>query len=305
MSSHAASRWGGIIPPLVTPLLDQDVLDRSGLERLIEHVIGGGVSGLFLLGTTGEGPSLSYRLREEMVRESCRIAGGRVRVAVCISDTSWSESVRFAGVAADAGADAAVVPPPYYFPASARDLRRYLERLAAASPLPLLLYNFPQLTKLAWDVETVRAAAQNEKIAGMKDSSGDVQYFRQAIEATRDRRDFDLLIGPENALVEALSMGASGGVCGGANLIPRVFVGIYEAARKGDWDVAELLQAEVRGLGERLYTVGEPTSSYLRGLKAALSDAGICSEKVALPFGAFTAEEQAEVRKRALAAPRG
>src|SRR4051794_26690728 len=98
----------GIIPPLVTPLLDPDTLDIEGLERLIEHVISGGVTGLFLLGSTGEGPSLSYALRERMIRESCRIAASRLPVLVCISDSSTWESVRLACTAANAGASAVV-----------------------------------------------------------------------------------------------------------------------------------------------------------------------------------------------------
>ena len=78
----------GIIPPLVTPLLDNDKLDIDGLERLIERLIKGGVHGLFILGTTGEAQSISYRLRHEMIKETCRINAGRLPVLVCISDTS-------------------------------------------------------------------------------------------------------------------------------------------------------------------------------------------------------------------------
>ena len=81
----------GIIPPLVTPLLDNDKLDIDGLERLIERLIKGGVHGLFILGTTGEAQSISYRLRHEMIKETCRINAGRLPVLVCISDTSIVE----------------------------------------------------------------------------------------------------------------------------------------------------------------------------------------------------------------------
>ena len=83
----------GIIPPLVTPLLDDDVLDVEGLNRLIEHLIAGGVHALFVLGTTGEAQSLSYKLRVEMIKNTCRITKGRLPVLVCISDTSIVESV--------------------------------------------------------------------------------------------------------------------------------------------------------------------------------------------------------------------
>lgn len=104
----------GIIPPLVTPLLDDDVLDVEGLQKLIEHLIAGGVHALFVLGTTGESQSLSYKLRVEMIKNTCRIAKGRLPVLVCISDTSIVESVNLACIAADHGADAVVSAPPYY-----------------------------------------------------------------------------------------------------------------------------------------------------------------------------------------------
>src|SRR5437867_968915 len=106
----------GIVPPLVTPLRDRDALDLAGLEKLIEHVLGGGVSGLFVLGTTGEGPSLSYRLRRELVERVCKQVNRRVPVLVGITDTAFVESVNVARASADAGADGLVVAPPYYLP---------------------------------------------------------------------------------------------------------------------------------------------------------------------------------------------
>ena len=91
----------GIIPPLVTPLKDNETLDIESLERLIEHLIAGGVHGLFVLGTTGEEQSLSYDVRKQMIKESCRINRGRLPLLACITDTSIEESVRRAKKAAD------------------------------------------------------------------------------------------------------------------------------------------------------------------------------------------------------------
>src|SRR5262249_5915685 len=145
----------GIIPPMVTPLRDRDTLDVAGLERLIEHILAGGVHGLFLLGTTGEGPSLSYSLRKELIDRTCRQVKGRVPVLVSITDTAFQESLKVARWSAEAGADAVVAAPPYYLPASQADLREYLCHLVPELPLPLLLYNIPLLTKVAYELETV------------------------------------------------------------------------------------------------------------------------------------------------------
>ena len=103
-SADLPSPLRGVIPPMVTPLHDRDALDIAGLERLVEHILDGGVQGLFILGTTGEGPSLSYRLRTELIERTCRQVAGRVPVLVGITDTAFVESVRMAHVAAEAGA---------------------------------------------------------------------------------------------------------------------------------------------------------------------------------------------------------
>src|SRR3954468_16378076 len=224
----------GIIPPLVTPLLDRDRLDLAGLERLIEHVLGGGGHGLFLLGATGEGPSLSHRRRCEVVERACAQVGGRVPVLVGITDTSFAESIEMAEHAADAGAGAVVLAPPYYFPAGQPELAEYVESIAAALPLPLHLYNMPSHTKLAFEPDTIARALQIPNIVGLKDSSGQLVYFHKVQSLAAARPDFALLMGPEELLAESVLLGAHGGVCGGANLAPRLYVDLYQAARRGD-----------------------------------------------------------------------
>src|SRR5690349_2273303 len=99
----------GVIPPIVTPLLDRDKLDLDGLQRLIERTLNGGVTGLFLLGTTGEGASISYRLRRELIERTCRQVNKRVSILVNITDTSFVETLNLARHAADSGAQALVV----------------------------------------------------------------------------------------------------------------------------------------------------------------------------------------------------
>src|SRR3954464_2770577 len=98
----------GIIPPLATPLLDEDKLDHAGLERLVEHVLAGGVHGLFLLGSTGEGPSLGYGLRRELVERVAEQTAGRVPLLIGVTDTSFAEAKQMAWWAAECGAHAVV-----------------------------------------------------------------------------------------------------------------------------------------------------------------------------------------------------
>jgi 2-dehydro-3-deoxy-D-pentonate aldolase len=288
--------FSGIIPPLVTPLCDRDQIDHAGLERLVEHVLGGGVNGLFILGTTGEAPSLSYRLRRELIERVCRLTAGRVPVLVGITDTAFVESAGVARSAADAGAAAVVLSTPYYFPAGQTELTSYVRNLAAELPLPLVLYNMPSLTKVRFEIETLERLADIELIVGIKDSGGDLAYFER-LQSLRDRRpDWSLMIGPEHLLAESIRLGGDGGVAGGANIVPRLFVDCYEAARTGD--EARLLEVQaVIGELQRIYEIGKYASRHIKATKCSLSLLGICDDFMAEPFQRFLPPERERVRQ--------
>ena len=162
---------------MVTPLLGRDQLDVAGLERLLERVIGGGVHGVFMLGTTGEAPSLSYRLRREVIDRACQVVRGRVPVIVGITDTSVVEAIQLARHAAAAGAQAVVTAAPYYFPEGQPELIEWAQRLVPDLPLPVYFYNMPQMTKVTFEPETIRQLTELTGIAGLKDSSGDLNYL--------------------------------------------------------------------------------------------------------------------------------
>lgn len=288
-------RFRGVIPPLVTPLLDRDTLDHAGLERLLEHVLQGGVSGIFILGTTGEAPSLSYRLRGELIRKVCQQVNGRVPVLVGITDTAFVESVRLAHVAADAGAEAVVLSTPYYFPAGQTELTGYVQRIARELPLPLVLYNMPSLTKVWFEVDTLKQLANLENIIGIKDSGGDIAYFKRLLPLKELRPDWSIMIGPEHLLPEAVALGGDGGVSGGANVFPRLFVQCYAAAVKHDVDRTRLLSEQIGGL-QKIYDIGKYASRHIKATKCALSLLGICDDFMAEPFDRFKAPERAKVK---------
>lgn len=283
---------------MITPLRGRDELDVPGLERLIEHILAGGVSGLFILGTTGEGPSLSYRVRRELVERVCRQAKGRVPVLVGITDTAFVESVNLARHAMDRGADAVVLAPPYYLPEGQPELQEYLDHLVPELPLPLFLYNMPALTKVSFELETVRRAMDEPRIVGLKDSSGNMVYFHRAVGLLRHRPDWTLLIGPEEMLLDAVIAGGHGGVNGGANLFPRLYVRLFEAAQAGNLARARQLHACVMRVSNSLYRVGRHPSAIIKGLKCALACRGVCDDFMAEPFHRFRAEERAVVERQ-------
>jgi dihydrodipicolinate synthase/N-acetylneuraminate lyase len=287
----------GIVPPMLTPLKDRDTLDLAGLDKLIEHILAGGVRGLFILGTTGEGPSLSYRLRREVIAHTCRQVAHRVPVLTGITDTAFVESVALARHAADCGAEAVVLAAPYYLPEGQPELREYLEHLLPALPLPLLLYNMPPLTKVAFEWDTVRWAMDQPGIAGMKDSSGDMIYFHRVLGLLGRRPDWTLLVGPEELLAASVLLGGHGGVNGGANLFPRLYVALYEAARAGDLPRARDLQARVQQVADRLYHVGKHPSAVIKGIKCAAACLGLCTDFMAEPFHKFREPERRRIQE--------
>ena len=290
----------GIIPPMVTPLADRDTLDRPGLARLVEHILSGGVDGLFLLGTSGEGPSLSYRLRCELIERTCEQVAGRVPVLVGVTDASFVESVNLADYAADVGAAAVVLSAPYYFPLNQAELLRYVRRIAARMPLPMFLYNMPSHTKVAFDPETVRQLLDVPNIVGLKDSSGDMDYFRDVRKLTESRADWSLLIGPEQMLAESVLLGGDGGVSAGANLCPRLYVDLYKAARQGDRPRIDELHAQVMQIRHGIYNVATGAARVIGGLKTALNLLGICNDALAEPLAPLT-DAQRQAIQRTLA----
>ncbi|WP_442506300.1 dihydrodipicolinate synthase family protein [Novipirellula sp. SH528] len=284
----------GIVPPLVTPLTARDTLDHEGLERLLSHVIEGGVSAVFILGTTGEAPSLSYRLRREMIAETTRIVEGRIPVLVGVADTAFVETVNLAEYAADCGADAAVLTTPYYFPAGQTELTSYVQNIAPLIPLPIMLYNMPGLTKVWYEIETLRTLSSIPSIIGVKDSSGDLDYFGQVCQLKLDRPDWTVLLGPEALLQEAHQLGGDGGVNGGANVMPELFVQCYNALRDGD----EATVTERRELileFQKIYDIGKYASRHIKATKSALSLLGICGDLPADPFHPFLAPQRERV----------
>ena len=288
----------GIVPPMVTPLRDRDELDIAGLEKLLEHILSGGVSGLFILGTTGEGPSLSYRLRREFIERVCRQVKNRAPVLVGITDTAFVESVNLARHAAGCGADAVVAAPPYYMPEGQPELQEWLDHLVPELPLPLFLYNMPPLTKVSYELETVRHALDHPRIVGLKDSSRDMNYFKNVVGFLKQRPDWSVLIGPEEKLLESLQAGGHGGVNGGANLFPKLYARLCDSFRSGDIARAQALQNQSRRIGDSLYRIGKHPSAVIKGIKCALVCLGICNDFMAEPFHRFRAEERERVKTR-------
>ena len=286
----------GIIPPAVTPLTAERNLDVAGLERLIEHMITGGIHGIFILGTTGEGPAIGCKVQKDMVRESIRIVNGRLPVLVGISSAACQESVEQAQFAYECKANGVVAAPPCYFNLGEPELFDYYKYLAEESKLPLFVYNMPGMTKVYMKPSLIKKLAEIPNIRGYKDSSSNMPDFHEVLLNLKDREDFSIFVGPEELLGESVLFGADGGVAGGANLNPEIFVGMYNAALQGNISKMQEFQKKIYSQ-RQLYSLGSFQSSMIKGLKSALAHRGICQDHLAAPFNHFEKQHADEVQK--------
>lgn len=280
--------------PLVTPLSGPDSLDAEGLRALLEHVVAGGVRGVFIIGTTGEGPNLSYRLRHEMIRESARLLAGRVPLFAAITDCCLPEALSLARTAADAGCAAVAFAAPYYFPLDEEELVHYTLQLVEQLPLPGMLYNMPSMSKIGFPVELVRRLMDEPRLVGIKDSSGDLGYYGELCALGRAREDWTTLIGPEALMMESVRLGGDGGVNGGANIWPGLFSAAYAAAVAEDAVACRTLQEQIERLGA-VYAAGCGSRRYVATTKHALKCLSLCDDRMTAAFPPLPQEAQRQI----------
>lgn len=233
----------GVTPPLVTPFDGTDV-DHEALAAVVEHVRGD-VDALFTCGTTGEFASLTAD-EQRAVTETAVDSGGDLPVLAGVAATAIDDVVERAVNAAEAGADAVVVTPPFFHTANApAGNRRFVTDVAERSPLPLVLYNIPKYVGTEFDVDSVAWLAEREDVIGVKDSSGDLKYTLALARETP--KDFLVLVGHDTMLLPGIRMGLDGGVNALANVIPEAFAAVVaepesDRARRTSDAIAELYE---------------------------------------------------------------
>ena len=281
----------GIIVPLVTPLLAQDTLDIQGLERLIDHVLLGGVHAVYLLGGCGEGPSLSTKVKRELVSHTCKRVRGRVPILVGITDCAFAESVALAEHAHEVGADGLVVAPPHYYLTSQSELASFVRHLHHELRLPMILQNAPAHAPCQFEMETLACLLDLPLLSGICVAGRDSDRLARWASLLAQHPTCSLLVENEAMLDQALQGGASGVLAEGANLFPELFVGWYDAIQCGDSERACAYQSVVQQL-ESLYRIGSHAST-VKSAKAGLSYLNICGDLAAEPFQPLDESENA------------
>jgi len=272
---------GGIIPALVTPFNADESLDEQGLRDVVEHVIKGGVHGVFAAGTQGEFYALEDDERQRVFEIVVDQVAGRVPVFAGSGATTTAQAVKLSQIAAGAGADAVTVLTPYLIKPSQTELRAHYTAIADAVSLPVMLYTNPGSTGTALESETVKGLAEIDNIIGIKDSGGDAAVTRQFIEMTAS--DFSVLVGNDGLIFEMLKAGADGAIAATANVVPRLASGIYEDLQRGAEETAREKQALLMEL-RNTFKLG----TFPVVIKEAMEIIGICSGRTSRPVAALS-----------------
>ncbi|GAA3445437.1 dihydrodipicolinate synthase family protein [Planomonospora venezuelensis] len=296
-------RFGGVVPPVVTPLTPDGEVDAASLERLVDFQIEAGVTGLFALGSSGESAFLTDARRDKALEVVIRTAAGRVPVLAGCIETTTARVVERAEIAAKLGADATVVTAPFYTRIHPLEIDRHFRAVRSAVDLPMFAYDVPVSVHSKLAVDQVLALAADGVIDGLKDSSGDDVGFRQVVLGTADLPGFSALTGHEVVVDAMMLAGADGAVPGLGNVDPHGYVRLVRACAEGRWDDARAEQDRLTRLFGIVDAVDPATAGgSTRGVgafKAGLALRGVIAHAaVSAPMRELTADETRAVAAR-------
>jgi 4-hydroxy-tetrahydrodipicolinate synthase len=273
---------------MVTPLHADETIDEEALERQLGRLIEAGVHGIFFLGSTGEQPALRDAERARAIRAAHRVNRLRVPLIVGTMASSTARAIDNVRAAADCGADAVAVTPPHYYPSRGEEEQvAHYRAVAAASPVPVVIYNIPLTTKVQMAPETMARIAEVPNIAGLKDSSGDFLHFLKILSLLRAKEGFGVMVGTPSLAGAAILYGGAGAVPGIANLDPRVMLDVYASAAAANTTALIGLQERVHKL-MHLASLGPPIVCF----KTALELMGICKAHVTAPLQPLSEEKR-------------
>jgi 4-hydroxy-2-oxoglutarate aldolase len=282
---------GGVVPPLVTPFRPDGSLDRAAFEGNLDLLKDTDLAGFLVLGSNGEAAGLEESEKLELVTAARRALPGRFLLAGTGTESTRG-TVALTRKAADLGADAALVLTPHFYRGRMTEeaLRRHFTAVADASPIPIYLYSVPAFTGLAWPPGLAASLAAHPRIAGLKESSGDVGLLARIVDTVPG--DFEVACGNAPVFYPALCAGATGGVLAVANCVPRLAVALYDAFAAGDHSRARLLQQALTPLA-----VAVTTTWGVAGLKGAMDVAGLRGGAVRAPLLPLPDAGREEIRR--------
>lgn len=283
-----ATAMSGVIPPVCTPLTPDHEVDTASLTRLVDHLLDGGVDGLFVLGSSSEAAFLPDGHRRTVLDTVIGHVSGQVPVLAGVIDMTALRVLDHVRAAVTAGADGLVATAPFYTRTHPAEIAVHFRTIAERAGVPVYAYDLPVSVHTKLGADLLLELAADGVLAGLKDSSGDDAALRAVILGRRDRGipSFSVLTGSELTVDSALSMGADGVVPGLGNVDPHGYVRLYRAATAGDWATARAEQERLFRLFG-LVNAGGPHmgrgSSALGAFKAALCLRGIIDHPTTAP----------------------
>lgn len=284
----------GIIPPVITPMNEDESVNLAQLRHQVERMIQGGCHGIFPCGTNGEGYILEPAEKQQVLETVIDQCAGRVPVYAGTGCVSTRETIRQSRLARDAGADVLSVITPSFAAASQEELYQHYKAVALSVELPIVLYNIPARTGNALAPATVARLAKIDNIVGAKDSSGNFQNLLGYIEAGKAKENggFATLSGNDQLIIWTLLAGGAGGIAGCANVYPRTLASVYQLYRQGRVEEARAANESIQSLRD-CFRYGNPNTI----IKAAVALLGYPVGKCRAPFCQVPEEGIAALKK--------
>jgi 4-hydroxy-tetrahydrodipicolinate synthase len=277
------TKYCGVVVPMISPFTPAGEIDEPAVGRIVEVLVGGGVGGVFPLGTTGEGASIHPDDKLKLVEATVRHTKKRAMVYVGIAGNCLRESLEAAAAYHKLGVDAVVAHMPSYYPITDLEIEEYFKALADKVPLPLVLYNIPVTTHHQIALGVVERLMKHPNIVAIKDSSGDAKRLTEMLHMTGGRDGFPVLLGSSATFTHGLKHGGVGLVPSGGHLVPREYQAMYLAAMNKQWNEVERLQRETDEVCAQ-YLKGRTLGQGLAMLKALMEKRGICGRTMLPPL---------------------
>lgn len=274
---------------VVTPFQSDGSIDFNGLERVLNHIIDGGVEFVLALGTTSEAPTLSTIEKEKVVDFFKEKVNGRVPIMLGIGGNNTSAVVDSIKTTSFEGIDSLLTVAPYYNRPGQDGLYRHFREIADACPVPVCLYNVPSRTSSNITAETcIRLAEDVENIFAVKEASGNMTQIMEIIQ--NKPSDFLVLSGDDAITLPLISIGMDGVISVVSNAYPKQFSDMVRLALNGSYSQAKNLHYNLLPMINAIFSDGSPG-----GIKAVLKQMGLCENELRLPLVPVNSEVQAHL----------
>jgi 4-hydroxy-tetrahydrodipicolinate synthase len=285
-------QWNGVMPAMTTAFHPDLSIDHEFMKQHAAWLLTNGCTGLVMLGSLGEGATLTDDEKIAILRNIIEGVAGRAPIVAAISSLSTAGAVRLAKAAEQAGCDGLMVLPPYVYASDWREMRAHISAILAATPLSSMLYNNPIAYKTDFLPEQIaELAARHENLHAVKESSADIRRIAAIRSLIPDR--LSILVGVDDAIVEGVSAGAVGWIAGLVNAFPAESVALFNLARTGkDAEAFELYSWFLPLL--RMDTVPK----FVQLIKWVQQQLGVGSARVRPPRLELEGDELADARQK-------